>query len=69
LGASDHLVSSKGELCAYRRAGNGKLHAYGTDTLYAAAFVNGLKQEEDLQGVYYAPGVYARLPSLLESEG
>jgi hypothetical protein len=50
---------------------NGKIYAYGTGSWRVASFANGLEWEEDLQDVYYAPGVHARLVSLgkLESQG
>jgi hypothetical protein len=47
------------------------IYAYGTGSLRVAPFANGLEREKDLQDVYYAPGVHARLVSLgkLESQG
>jgi transposase InsO family protein len=79
-GASDHLIPSKNDLHAYREferpveisaADSGKIYAYGTGSLRVASFANGLEREEDLQDVYYAPEVHARLVSLgeLESQG
>jgi transposase InsO family protein len=77
-GASDHLIPSKGDLRAYKEfakpveisaANNGKIYAYGTGTLRVAAPANGLEQEQDLEDVYYAPGIHARLVSLGKLEG
>ena len=79
-GASDHLIPSRGDLHAYRRFGKpveisaadgGKIYAYGSGTLRMATTANGLERTADLQDVYYAPGVHARLVSLgkLESQG
>jgi hypothetical protein len=60
--------NSQGERSA---ASSGKSDAYGTGTLRVATLVNRLEQEKDLQGVYYAPRIYARLLSVgkLESQG
>jgi transposase InsO family protein len=77
-GASDHLIPSRGELRAYQEfakpveisaAKSGKIYAYGSGTLRVATSANGLGREADLQDVYYAPGVHARLVSLGKLEG
>jgi hypothetical protein len=77
-GASDHLIPTKGDLRAYKEftkpveisvANNGKIYAHSTGTLHVAASANGLEREQDLEDVYYAPGIHARLVSLGELEG
>jgi transposase InsO family protein len=77
-GASDHLIPSRGDLRAYKEfampveisaANNGKIYAYGSGTLRVAATANGTEREHNLEDIYYAPGVHARLVSLGKLEG
>ena len=70
MGASDHLVLSKGNLRTYKEfkqpveiaATNiGMIYTYG---LRVATSASGIEQEVDLKDVYYTPGLYVQ-PSLL----
>ena len=65
LGASNHLVLSKGDLRLYREfdrpveitATNiGKIHTYGTGHLQLATSASSIEWEVDLEDLYYAPG-------------
>ena len=77
-GASDHLVPSRSELCAYQEfatpieiaaADSRKFYAYGVGTLQIMSSVNGLERQQELEDVYYAPGVHVRLVSLGKLKG
>jgi len=50
-------------------ANSGKIFAYGPGTLRVATSANSLGREADIQNVYYAPEVHARLVSLGKLEG
>jgi len=68
-GASDHLVSSQGELCAYRRGDIGGRQWKDLCLRYQhstrGSIFNRLKQEQDIHDVYYVrTGFHVRLPSL-----
>jgi hypothetical protein len=66
-GASDHLIPSKTEHHAYQEferpveisaADSGTIYAYSTGSL-CGIISNGLERAEDLQDIYYTPGVHA----------
>lgn len=62
-GASDRLVPSKGELRTYQEFTTPVeiAAADSTGSIRMATSVNGLEREQDLEEVYYAPGVHLRL--------
>ena len=69
MGASDHLVTLKGNLHAYREfeqpvevaATNiGKIYTYGTGYLQVAMSAHGIELEVDLEDVKYVPRVHVR---------
>jgi len=77
-GASGHLIPSRDNLHAYQKiakpveisaANGGKICAYGSGALRVATSANSLGREADIQDVYYAPEVHARLVSLANLEG
>ena len=72
-GASDHLVPTRSDMLTYQEftkpkeistANGGSIYAYRSGTLRVASSANGQEREAELQDVYYAPGIHARLVSL-----
>jgi hypothetical protein len=78
LGASAHIIPSRGGLWSYvefvttleiAAANSGKIYTYGSGTVCVATLASGIKCKADLEDVYYAPDMHVQLLSLGKLKG